>query len=399
MKVIAYILSNKTNETEQIKDLHKQKLDIIEYCKKMSYKLVECKQENLNSKTHDVLFNLLAQKNLYDKIIFYSKSNFLEEDFTNWLFEELKNKNIKYDFVYDSEGTKNNADKQTQKKILLNKIKNVPSLPNIVTKTLKIIQNEKSSALQLSRIIRYDLGLTSKILKLVNSPFYGFPKEISSIQHGIAILGFNTIKGLVLSSGIYSNFKNIADAGKFNYQNFWLHTTLCATLSTDLYKLNNKYGHTAEEDEIFSAAILHDIGKLILNQYDTTNYNQVLNEINASVDFEKLLLIEEKHCLFNHQEVGKMVVEAWNLPEAISQCCAYHHNPQKADTKYQEIVHSVYLSNILSTLILTQQKPQIEMFNKSIMQNCHVTYAMIIDKYNEFMTKPEKLLGLKQFFE
>ena len=399
MKVVAYISTSKINEIEQLKEIHKQKIDIIEYCKKMAYKLLDCKQEICAKTAHQVLFDLLAQNSDYDKIVFYSKDVFDDDnEFRTWLFNELNAKNIRYDFVYSDEVCGDDEDKLEHKKKLLQKVQNVASLPNLVTNVLKLVKNEKSSAIQLAKIIKYDLGLTSKILKLVNSSFYGFPKEISSIQHGITILGFNTIKGLVISSSICSNFKNIAAVGNFNYMDFWLHTTLCATLCVELYERNGEYiGHT-DEDEVFSAAILHDIGKLILNQYDAENYQKIVKEINASVDYETLLKLEQKYCMLAHDEVGRIVVESWNLPEVISQCCAHHHSPLQAKERYRNIVFVVYLSNILSTLILTQQKPKIEMFDSRVLDVCHVNYEMILDKYNEFSTNPSKLEELKRFF-
>lgn len=399
MKVIAYVSTSSLNEIEQLKEIHKQKIDVIEYCKKMSYRLLECKQEIFVKTKHQILFDLLAKNASYDKIIFYSKDIFDDDnEFRNWLFNELNSKNIRYDFVYSDEVCVDGEDKLEYKRKLLKKIQNVPSLPHIITNVLKLVRNEKSSATQLAKIIKYDLGLTSKILKLVNSSFYGFPKEISSIQHGITILGFNTIKGLVISSSICSAYKNVAAVGNFNYLDFWLHTTLCATLSAELFERNSEYiGHT-DEDEVFSAAILHDIGKLILNQYDAENYQKVIKEINAGVDFDTLLQFEQKYCLLSHDEVGKIVVEAWNLPEVIAQCCNFHHKPLEGDIKYRNIIFVIYLSNILATLILIQQKPKIEMFDSKVLDVCHVNYEMIMDKYNEFITNPTKLEELRAFF-
>ena len=99
---------------------------------------------------------------------------------------------------------------------------------------------------------------------------------------------------------------------------FWLHTTLCATLCVELYERNGEYiGHT-DEDEVFSAAILHDIGKLILNQYDAENYQKIVKEINASVDYETLLKLEQKYCMLAH--------DFWDYPRwnTRSQRKSYH---------------------------------------------------------------------------
>ncbi len=83
------------------------------------------------------------------------------------------------------------------------KVRDIPSLPEIVTKVMQLVQDPMSSAFQLGRVISHDPGLTSRVLRLVNSAYYGFPKQISSIQHAITILGFTTMRGLVLSSSIF----------------------------------------------------------------------------------------------------------------------------------------------------------------------------------------------------
>ena len=286
----------------------------------------------------------------------------------------MKSKKIHFDFVQKTQEECLQEDIDAKKQILIQKARNVPTLPDTVIKTLKLIQNEKSSALQLAKTIKYDTGLAGKILKLVNSTFYGFPKEISSIQHGITILGFNTIKGLIISSNIYKYYQK-SDSELFNYKDFWMHTTLCAKIANEF---SQKFNYMDEhKEELFSSAILHDIGKLILNQYDFDNYKNFLQNKHIATDDEFNLKLEEKFCTLNHAVVGELVTSSWNLPEIISQTAAFHHSPFGAKQEYQKTICIVNIANTLSNIILSDTEPKEEFFDKNILTAAQINYDTI----------------------
>lgn len=228
---------------------------------------------------------------------------------------------------------------------------------------MEIIQNQNSSAAELSAVISRDPGLTSRVLRLVNSAYYGFPKQISSIQHAVMILGFTTMRGLVLSSSIFKIFtpKSIYDRS-LDYRMLWKHSLLTAIAA----KRVCQYLYFPEEDDLFSGAILHDIGKIILDQYDHENYSQVIYQLKGNVYSPSLINFEKKYCDIDHQEVGYSVMESWNLPGSLSNIIRYHHQPMKcqANTK---LVAVVYVANILSQIVLTNKELNMHLFDYEVL--------------------------------
>ena len=199
---------------------------------------------------------------------------------------ELKKYDVEVYFIEEESLTAGTPEAQSKINRIKKKVQDIPSLPEIVTKVMELVQDPKSSASQLSKVISHDPGLTSRVLKLVNSAYYGFPKQISSIQHGIMILGFTTMRGLVLSSSIFKIFAPKSDKEmSLDYKKFWKHSLLTAICS----RIINTHLRIQEEEDIFSAGILHDIGKVILDQYDHENYIKALREIESPLAFTQTL--------------------------------------------------------------------------------------------------------------
>ena len=143
--------------------------------------------------------------------------------------------------------------------LLTEKIDSFPTLPTVVTRVMQVTADPKSSTKDLLAIISPDQSLTMSILKMANSAFFGLPREISSLQQALTILGFKEIQNLVLAKAVFNSFKNIQKNGPFNINKFWEHSFLCGLLSkiiaNDIKKDNN---------EFFVAGLIHDIGKLII---------------------------------------------------------------------------------------------------------------------------------------
>ena len=131
-------------------------------------------------------------------------------------------------------------DVQEKINMVLRRVKDIPSLPEVVTKIMELVSNPTSSAAELSKVIAHDPGLTTRVLRLVNSAYYGFPKQISSVQQAIMILGFTTMRGLVLSTSIFKIFtpKDSKTGKTIDYKQFWKHSisvALCARVYSRKY--------------------------------------------------------------------------------------------------------------------------------------------------------------------
>lgn len=232
--------------------------------------------------------------------------------------------------------------------IILKRIREIPSLPDVVNRILAVISKPNTPASEIAKLISYDAGLTSKVLRMVNSAAYGFQRQISSIQHGIMILGFNNVRGLVLSASIFKLFEGHAHPGGLNHQKFWEHslgTAVAARLLATSLRIQ-------EADEVFSAAMLHDIGKVVLDVYFTEDYHSVLKEASKKKTLlhgQPFYLIENSVLGFTHTDIGGYLASKWKLPVGITEVIQHHHAPENAEY-CEPMVYLVALANEMAVL-------------------------------------------------
>ncbi len=400
MKVVGYVISYKPEKTDKYVENKIQQEKIQSFCEQNRLELVKIYTEINHSMAEarealaEIMNNAVEKK--FSGVLVYTFDRLaLEEDIRNWIIQELKNHGIE---VYSlTENTSANFEEKAEKKSksIKEKLKDLPSLPEVVTKVTELVQNPNSSAAQLSKIISHDSGLTSRVLRMVNSAYYGFPKQISSIQHAITIMGFNTIKSLVLSSSIFRIFasKSIASSS-LDYKKFWKHSLLTAIASKNIYQ---KLFFQTDEN-IFSAAILHDIGKIILDQYDHENYAKVLSEVSNPIMSKEVLDSEQKNCELTHQYIGHYVAENWNLPETLSDVILYHHSPMESKNN-RDLVNVVYLGNILSHFILNDEIFNLQYFDEEILNHFGLNENELNTIFNELKEESNQLDDLESFFK
>lgn len=233
---------------------------------------------------------------------------------------------------------------KTSKVDLLESVSNIstiPTLPSVIERISTLLKNPQTSAEEIGKAITTDQALASKVLKLVNSAFYGFPGKISTITHAVVILGFSTIKNIVLTASIIDTFKKSGTGLKgFNIEEFWLHSIACGAAAKSLAK---HIGVTNNES-FFIGGLIHDIGKIILCQYLPDQFNQIIN----NVEKKNILIFESEKELFatTHQEIGGYLVKTWNLPPNLQQAVYHHHYPVKEHDHYT-ITAVVHCADIL----------------------------------------------------
>tara|TARA_A100001037_G_scaffold113318_1_gene103218 strand:+ start:314 stop:1324 length:1011 start_codon:yes stop_codon:yes gene_type:complete len=228
-------------------------------------------------------------------------------------------------------------DQQRQERIkkITQSIIGLPTLPTVITQMIGLIDNPKTSAKDVAGLISTDQALTAKILKLANSAFYGFPREIATVNHAVVVLGFDTVKNLGLSVSVLERFAGGSGDTEFDRQKFWEHSIACGVAARMLAgKLRYRV-----QGEAFAAGILHDIGKLILSQYFTDEFGEIL----ALVRDEDLYIgkAEEQVLGLTHTEIGHWLAEKWNLPDKLVAAIAYHHAPGRLerDAELPSLIH------------------------------------------------------------
>jgi len=222
---------------------------------------------------------------------------------------------------------------------ILSKIEDLPTLPIVIQRILQLINDPKATIKQIGSIITSDQSLTTKTLKLVNSAFYGFSKKITTVDQAIVIIGFNAVKNLAISASVFDIFKNLNQRSSFDRYGFWTHCVGAAFIAKQISE-DTRIGNPGE---IFVSALLHDIGKIILDIYYPDEMNRILyNTSNKNISFYQS---EEEILNFTHSEVGFLLSRKWNLPDNLYIPIRYHHNPNKA-IKYENIVAIVHTANI-----------------------------------------------------
>ncbi len=220
---------------------------------------------------------------------------------------------------------------------VISKIQQLPPLPLVVSHLLEVVDNDESSAKDLARILKCDQALTSKVLQLVNSSFYGLSRKISSVNHAVVILGYRAIRHLSLGLATYDAFKK--QVGSLDQEASWQHTLCCAASS---HVIAARLRHPVPE-EAFVAGLLHDIGRMILN-------------VSSPEDFAKLRpahaaeLLEQEEEIFGipHTKAGSLLLERWKLPEQCCRVARFHHSPSMASATKELLLTSVMLADALS---------------------------------------------------
>ncbi len=225
----------------------------------------------------------------------------------------------------------------------IEQIDNLPALPEIVSRLIKVVNSPDTSADDAARLIQKDPALTSKMLRLANSAFYGIPRSISSVSSAVVILGFNTIRSLVLSASVMKMFPKTSKLS-IDKDRFWKHSVVCAMAAKDIVR--QLFGYKIIDPEsAFCAGILHDIGKLIFMEFAGDDYSDVSSFARKN---HKSLFESEKAILgIDHAELGKILADKWALPLDLEYALVFHHEPMKA-ASLLDLVTTVHLANRIS---------------------------------------------------
>jgi len=218
------------------------------------------------------------------------------------------------------------------------------SLGSVVHKILEITADKNSTANDLKEAIEIDPPLSSKVLRLANSAYYGITRKISSIQEAITFIGFGTVKELSLSVKVSQVFEDDKVTHGYSRKKLWEHSVGVALISKNIYR--RIFRETG--DMIYSAGLLHELGIIVEDQYLHKQFEKVLK--NAQTEGMPLTKAEANEFGFDHTMVGRDLTHAWKFPDELIAAVTYHHRPLFVEPRYMRQAYTLFIADYLCML-------------------------------------------------
>ncbi|MBR1908388.1 HDOD domain-containing protein [bacterium] len=200
---------------------------------------------------------------------------------------------------------------------LINDLREIPAMPNVVMQAINLIKDPNASVKDLANIISYDQSLSAKVLTLVNSAYYGFSQQITSINRALALIGMVKAKNLIITIAMRPMFTKQSD------KELWKHSIRVA-VGCEYFAKHKKL---LNSDEAFVLGFMHDVGKMIFNMKDPLFYETIKERVEAG---ERPIDLENEYFGCNHTQTGIILAKKWQLPVLISNVMKYHHEPNES---------------------------------------------------------------------
>ncbi|QQS35498.1 MAG: HDOD domain-containing protein [Ignavibacteriales bacterium] len=230
--------------------------------------------------------------------------------------------------------TQSNTKTAAIKKFNLESIRNLPSIPIVMLEVSRMLDNPATNASELGKVISTDQGMVAKILTVANSPLYGLPRRVSTIDFAIVVLGFDHIKNIVIALSMMEAFKESFDPA-WNKKAYWVHSLTTASAAK---RIADELGYR-KSGEVFTAALLHDLGISVIQRYLHDDYKSICELVRQ--DDCSYLEAENEVMGLTHQEIGEFLADRWNLPSVLGDAIAHHHTPSqsKENKTLTSIIH------------------------------------------------------------
>lgn len=221
-------------------------------------------------------------------------------------------------------------------------VSDLPTLPVVFQELFKRMQDPDAQVSELAAVIARDQALTAKILRLVNSAFYGRASQVSTISRAVIIMGFQAVRSAALAVSVFERFKNLRSEGaSFSLDGFWRHSIGVSCLA----KQTSIVLKVGDAEDAFVAGLLHDTGKLVMLQH----FPDDVEDLTRAADEQRLAWRVAEEMLFpiSHDTIGRALFRAWDFPAAVVEAVACHHRPESA-SRYAELTGIVHLADFFS---------------------------------------------------
>jgi len=222
-------------------------------------------------------------------------------------------------------------------------IKSFPGMPGTAVKLLALIDDPAMRVSQIEEILRHDPGLTANVLRLANSAYFGIPSKVGSIRQAVILLGLKRLIQMVIAACVSAIMDKSVPGYDLPPGELWRHSIAASVAAEGLVKVLK----VEAAEEIFTAALLHDVGKLVLGDFVKDEFKQIETAVSQGISFE----MAEKIVLgTNHADVGARILTNWLLPPEIVNAVQFHHAPEESE-QLSSMLDIVHVANFISMMI------------------------------------------------
>ena len=229
----------------------------------------------------------------------------------------------------------------------IREISHIATLPEITLKIVELVENPRSTAQDLHKVISNDPALCSRILKVVNSSFYGLPGQIGSINRAIVMLGLNAVKNIAIAASLAKLFRGGDLTPNFSAKSLWTHSVVTAAIA----KMLSDRLSMSVSDEAFLSGLMHDIGIMVEMQWDRARLIDVVQKVGADatgVPANDMCQSEEAVLGANHQQFGAGLCAKWKFPNNFAMVTGFHHRPLEAPPESRTLPCLIYIADRLA---------------------------------------------------
>ena len=271
----------------------------------------------------------------------------------------------------------------------IEEIESLPTLPAVVTKLSRALEDPDVNAEYIGKIIYDDPAMTAKILKVVNSSLYGLSQPVASISQAAALMGFKSVKNIALTASVFSTFDMEAQS-RFNRKEFWKHSIIVGIAMNVLYdyvKKNIKSTYTS--DILHLAGLVHGIGIIVFEQYFHVKFT--FSMIFAAKENIQLSAAERNTLGADHCEIGAWLGSKWKLPPEVVAAIRWHEEPENAPAEFADLVNLCHTAKYICTLKkLGDYGDSVTSFKSEVWKALGLTMQEIGDIIDEILKRAEE---------
>jgi putative nucleotidyltransferase with HDIG domain len=220
-------------------------------------------------------------------------------------------------------------------------VQRLPALPSVYHRVTELMNDPNSSATEIGGVVSHDQAIAARLLSVVNSSFYGFKQRINTVTRAMTMIGFRGLKELLLALSVLPALRDDSSDGPFDSRSFWTHAVgvaACSRAAAGLLRM-------PDPEAVFTAGLLHDIGKLAEFQFMRDEFLAVMET--AHSENRPIADVEQERFGFSHADVGRLLARKWQFPENLIEAISLHHAPSQA-TRFACHTGIIHMADIIS---------------------------------------------------